>query len=381
MPQLPNGFDRADGQEGRLGKASPADSIKVSDGQLGSEVSTQEHPDSPEIERAEQATLTHRFNMSWDEAVTRIQSLGRGTILQDSYGNVTKVLSSRLQRNPGKYATLSVVSEGVSFDSPPDQFRVDPVELGVNILKHPRYFYALQGNNPTERLKNQAVIRELQNYFENVTSQYRDYLSHRMLFSLSDSSNDRTGSVLSNGAVVGAASYTPSGQDVTVSPIPGTNMAKRAALEIIEKYWRGEETPYVVGWQITWSQFYWRPQYLNPGGYVEDPITQATPQLPPYFGMVDEALGTSIFSALHSFNPQSYSSNGDRDGFTQLSWLRKADAQEEQRTWFKVDRTWVGSPIGYWDTDLYNQDKRPTNDFEFNLPSVPSNPKKPSNAV
>jgi hypothetical protein len=379
-----SGFDRADGIDDRPGTATPSDALLISSAGNGTtpagedqtldSIPFEENPDSPEIERAEQATLTHRFILPWNEALTRIQSLGRGTVLFDSYGNATKVLSAKIQRQKPGYATLHVVEEGLSFDSPPDQFRIEPVELGINIMKHPRYFYAFLGNGygSTEEKDNQMVIRLLQDYMENTTAAFRDALTKMIEDSIGHP----------KGAAQDGVSTTPPPVGGTVAPnsnvqppeydpatraykgralVAGTDMAKRAALEIIQKYWRGEETPYIVGYQITWTVFYFRPPSLNPGGYVEDPMRQATPQLPEYFYSTNWPPNTTdtIFDYITTYNPQCYSSTGKRGGPLLISWLRKADVMEEQRTWFKVDRTWIGSPVGFWDTELYSGGERP----------------------
>jgi hypothetical protein len=132
-------------------------------------------------------------------------------------------------------------------------------------------------------------------------------------------------------------------------------------MEIIIKYWRGEETPYVVGYEMTWSQYYFVSPWLNPGGYVEDPMTQSTPQLPEYFySRVFPPNGSyTIFDYLPYINPQCYSSDGTYAGSVNISWLRKADQVEYQRTWFRITRTWIGSPVGFWDSDLYTTNNRP----------------------
>lgn len=95
MADLPTGFDRADGLDGRLGTATPAGAINA-DSASGTtsidDIPIEELPDSPTMERAEQATWTHRFRMSLQEAKTRILSLGRGTVREDSFGNLFTVL-------------------------------------------------------------------------------------------------------------------------------------------------------------------------------------------------------------------------------------------------------------------------------------------------
>jgi hypothetical protein len=202
----------------------------------------------------------------------------------------------------------------------------------------------------------------LQDYFENPQQNVRDTKTEVIYYSLG---------VPAGGTTVTIPGSSPS-RDITT--IAGTDLAKRAALEIIQKYWRGEETPYVVGYQITHSSFWFRPPFLNPGGYIEDPIYDASPQLPDYFWSPDfPPSAATIFDQLAAINPQCYSSTGLPDGPVVLSWLRKADEVEYERTWFKVIRTWIGSPVGFWDTELYTAQKRPTTAAEF----LTINPAKP----
>ena len=74
-------------------------------------------------------------------------------------------------------------------ESPPDEFSIVPVELGVNIIKHPRYFYAFMGDGygSTTEYQNQMVIRLLQDYMENPSANYRDAII-RMLYDSLDNS-------------------------------------------------------------------------------------------------------------------------------------------------------------------------------------------------
>jgi hypothetical protein len=152
---------------------------------------------------------------------------------------------------------------------------------------------------------------------------------------------------------------------VTIDPIPGTDLAKYAAIEIIQKYWRNEETPYIIGYEISWTSYYYTPQYLNPGGYIEDPVLEATPQLPSDCWQVINGDGSTgeIFDMMANWNPQCYSEDGTITGDTAISWLRKADdVDQTQRTWIKILRTWMGTPIGHWDFDLYNWNDAPWSD-------------------
>jgi len=361
MPELETGFDRADGLSGRNGTATASGLVTARAGGVelagSAYIPLEELADSPTIERAEQGTITHKFRMSREEAYTRIQYLGRGLVRQDSFGNVFKLLSATISGETGDKCILTTVDESLSFDSPPDQFQIVPVELGINIIKHPRYFYSFLGNGygSTTEQQNQMVIRLLQNYFENTTAAYRDALSTLLLNSIG--SNTGAGDVQPpKPTKFSSVEVVFTGTD----KVSGTDMAKRAALEIIQKYWRGEETPYIAGYQITWDSFYFRPPYLNPGGYVEDPIFDANPQLPSYFWSPDyPPTSNTIFDFLAAVNPQCYSSNGLSSGIPVISWLRKADQIDYERTWFKISRIWIGSPVGFWDTELYTASRRP----------------------
>ena len=61
-------------------------------------------------------------------------------------------------------------------------------------------------------------------------------------------------------------------------------------------------------------------------------------------------------------------------GTPSISWLRKADVVSENnsRLWFECVRTWVGSPVGYWDPSLYAASRRPQvpTDYEVITPSL-----------
>lgn len=375
MPALPSGFDRADGTtfypaytidgvviwpEGYIGTAPAAGQIKVQTAGGGDELTDIpiEEPDSPEIERAEQATITHRFTMEWNEALMRLQWLGRGTFLYDQNGNTSRVLSATVRYQKPGLGYLTVVAESINFDTPWDEFQIIPVELGINIIKHPRYLYAFLGTSTAEEQANQCVIRILQDYMENPNAATRDAAIRLLKSSLNSPNGDGT-AVQPPTAKPGQSSY----EDVypAGSLVAGTEMAKRAALEIITKYWRNTETPYIVGWQIVYSQYFWAPPSINPGGYLEDPILNDTTPLPDFFWNPHwpDLSSDTIFDRIIEFNPQCYSSDGTNQGTLNISWLRKSDQVEHQRTWFKRTSTWCGSAVGYWDEELFTSGPRP----------------------
>ena len=185
LDKLPSGIDWADGLNGNLGTPSPASAVKAnaSAGAVSTVASipVEELPDSPTIERAEQATITHSYILPYAEAINKISIYGRGTLTKDSVDNYYRVLSSSLTRMKGNMARLQIVSEALTYDNPPDEFQIVPVELGVDILKHPRYFYALMpsnqipgftGDDDTDEQKTikQQIIRLIQVYRENPTT-------------------------------------------------------------------------------------------------------------------------------------------------------------------------------------------------------------------
>ena len=382
--QLPAGPDRADGSEGQFGVASDANQTVINDSQGNNTFEINELPDSPQFELAEQETCVHTWRMSYDEAITRKEYYGRGTVLEDSNGDYWRVLSCSIKTQAGyaKPVLFSVASESLSSNLPPDRFSINPVELGINIIKYPRYFYAF---NPiesqdaswaTNQVLNEQVIRVLQNYFENTTSQYRDAL----ILQLSNSIG-YPGTVVNGVAIpaaniqidlaTGLASGSPSIPG-WITPICGTDLAKAAGMEIIQKYWKNEETPYIVGWQIDWYSYSYLPQYLNPGGYLEDPILDANPQLPDDFWSTTGQDANTIFDYITQYNPQCYSQDGTTGGPLVISWLRKADQVDQtQRTWEIIHRQWVGTPIGFWDADLYNESNRPSVYTDYNIITPP----------
>lgn len=351
--QLPSGPSDL----GSLGTATLPGQIVISSADGDGIIPINELPDSPEVECGEQETIKRRFSMNWDEACTQQLFLKRGTILgPDSNGEYSRVQTCTKQRQSGGRAILTIISESLSTDTPPDVFEVNPVDLGINIIKYPRYFYAFEptaamdADYKNSELLNQSVIRALQNYFENTTAAYRDALTFQIWQSLT-----YTGTVV-NGVAIPDDSFPAALEDgtgVTIDPIPGTDLAKRAALEIIQKYWRNEETPSVSGFEIVKTSYSFTPQYLNPGGYIEDPIYDATPQLPEEFWLTSN--DDSIFDAMGRINPQNYSVTGKEGGDTSISWLRCADKVDQtQRTWIKIRSRWMGTPIGHWDEDLFN---------------------------
>ena len=402
---LPHFLDRADGVtnygSGTVGAPTPAGAITIQ-GPIGAtDYEIQEDVDSPTLERAEQATITKSFHdLSWNEACTRIDSLGRGGILIDQFGNQIRILSSTIQSQRGNKATLKIVSEGLSFDTPPDEFTCTPVELGINIIKHPRYYSAL---NPASTDYNnyvtvgdtevslasvkQAIIRAIQTYqdspFFPSADNINGLIQNNIISQVSGSTINVQVPIAGFDANEkedtppiwdGVTDNLPDGNYryaiVSVpATAPGILMAQAAAQELIQKLWKIEDSPYMVGFEISWSVYYYRPPYINPGGYVENPITEANPALPDYFYSTDNPPTTfsTIFDRLFAYNPQCYSNDGTWSGSTELSCLRKSDSIEYCRTWFKITRSWLCSAIGVWDNDICSSGFRPQVPSDYHL--------------
>lgn len=334
VPYPPNGIDRADGSQtddagNPIGTPNVDGSFKFNN-PVGDEFCFEELPDSPEIERAEQATFQHRFRVDPTTGLELLQGLGRGRFLQDSAGNVTRVVSSRLNWQKGLIPMLSVTAESVSFDTPPDEFSIQITELNPAIEKHPRYAF---------------LTIQLRNFVANSVSGAQV---------ITQSQADKTlrtsiGSILA-----------PNPPATPVEFVGTIKQNQDACVELLNKRRIGEDTFYLPGFRVVWAQYYWKPQPLNPGGYIGDPILEG---LPWYFWSIDFTPdGSDIFSRFAEINPQYYTRGDDfdpdlyRDG---ISWLRQADTVEYSRTWFKITRTWLGAPYAHWDADIYSQAPSP----------------------
>ena len=298
MSVITSGLDWASGVGGLPGVSTPASAVTVLNARGNTTFVLDEMPDSPEIERAEQATIRHSFKVDWATGLVLISAFGRGAIMVDSGGNVTKILSTSLKRMRSgiMQAEFTVIAEGLSFDNPPDEFSVDAHDQQPALEKHPRY----SALTMTQRFLIRGAI---------------------------DSSYTQ-GAQATVGAVLGSLA------DPT---------QKAQAIDLLMKFRRGNESFYLPGFTVTWSQYAWSPWAVNPGGYIEDPGVGGA--VPYYFWYVNST--QTIFTQAASVNPQLYGSG--------ISWLRLADTQSWARTWYKITRTWIGSPYGFWDPSLYSQ--------------------------
>jgi len=410
---LPVGPDWADGVNdlpaqpkgasgfGKVGTPVPAGAREVDGANGGTEVQLEELTNSPEIERAEQGTFQHRLEMFYDTAIAYLGGLGRGTFVQDSgrlFGvpTVWRILSSKVQRKRGNIAELSYTAESISFDSPPDEYDLQTADLGLDILKHPRYAWALSPVSSDIATKKHVgdtdifytdiksgIIRLIQSYRDapffpstsaingliqtNIMSQIKSgFIDIHVNNTAYDSTQatatpphwDGTNANKPTGNYLYAIVSVPVDLSDDADPIV---IALATAKEIISKLWRGEDTPYIPTIELRWSQYFFAPVYLDLGGYSQDPVGV----VPDYFLDPNQDGTDNIFSQLSKICPQLFSSTGMNGGPVNISWLRKADKVDYQRTWFKVDHIWIGSPIGTWDPDLYNTNDRPQKASDF----------------
>jgi hypothetical protein len=316
----PNGFDRADGSLTHGGTATPAAAVITAP---STPAFFEERPDSPEIERSIQGTIKHMYKCDPNTAQQILMAYGRGRFISDSFGNVTRVLSSELKYGRMNTAEISITAESISFDTPPDEFSVETVELNPPIEKHPRYAFLT------------AKSRYMVNNWAQSSQQYtgqdiENYVTQQM-FPENDDTPDQT---KNPGAI-------------------GTNNQNRSALiELMTKRKVGEDTFYMAGFRINWAQYFWSSPQINPGGYIEDPIVDGG--LPTYFSdpdWINGDSGTTIFDLCKYYAPQLYK--------TGISWLRLADTIGYERIWFKRSSPWIGAPYAHWDADLYGNEPSP----------------------
>ncbi len=321
----PSGFDRATGLpagSGTLpGTLTPFGARLISN-LANNETIFEEIPDSPVIDRGEQATIVHRFMCDPVTARTLIDSNFRGLELVDSTGNLTRILSARYEYQRGDRVIIGITAESLSFDTPPAEFSVDVIEFNPALQKHPRYA-------PMTRENIQQVLSLLNS---------QDYLR------VADFSN-----------ILGINTVD------SMSPAP-----QQASAELLAKFRKGIDTFYLPGFRVSFSTFYYHPQPLNPGGFIQDPYPDQ---------LIDPATGIVFWSSNGTFggnnifledtatiNPMLYG-NG-------ITWLRLADTYTYQRTWFRLTQNWIGAPAGgfvnilstdyawkgHFDENIYNRE-------------------------
>lgn len=341
MPTWPiAGFDRGLGQFGAgTGTPSPPSNVQLrtSGASLGfnpdgTAYLFEEEIDSPQIDRGEQFTVKHRFKCDYYTGTQIIASLGRGDYQTDSGGNVFRVLSVGLDvdsATKGNTAILSTVSECVSAVVPPDEFSVDAVEFNPALFRHPIFSKTLNYNLPPTPTSPNPSPAEL-NGFQIISAIYNS---------------------VNSGSLPSQSEFTS-----LLNPQNITDGSVRAnASLLLQKLQKNEETFYLAGVKLNFTQFSFVPWDINPGGYIEDPF--ATSAIPPFFWSRNGDGSDNVFNTLASqVNPQMY--GNDTPGA--FIFLRLCDNQVFDRTFFKLTSSWIGGPSGsptlganYWDTDIY----------------------------
>lgn len=276
----------------------------------------EEYSDSPTVEFGEQCTITHRF--SCDPFTARIiqTNYPRKTLMLDNssgpFGpNVSRVLSTTakpIAKSGGNLWELTMVSEAQSFANPPDEFDISIIELNPTAEKHPRYSALTYFQRNIVRNQEVSDFIDVQQVYAGIINQF-------------SSSNNQW-------------------QD-----------QRGQALELLYKKQKGEESFYLSAYKIVYSQYFWAPVNINPGGYLDNPFNI----IPQQFWT--DVNGNNIFRQQSPWNPNLYPpglGNTTANAPYGLSWLRQTDEQHLNRTWYKLTSTWIGAPIGHFDQEWYS---------------------------
>lgn len=418
------GWDRALGKtvpdgplgtlsSGPIGTAAPPGALIITTAS-GYTSYAEELPESPTVERGQQATARHAFRMPYANAVAMHIEIGMGTMIQDGGGNLWRVVTSTTESMEGEWGIFSTVSESVSFDSPPDEFQVVPSDMGIDIIKHPRYFpnlypTAAELGTYVGQIK-ESIIRGIQTYRDspffptanNVTSFINGFVQDKMVAGLKtgkiviaypnpnftpqfDYKADTDIQYLNTGLTfppVATANgqkndhFIPVGVDTNTYQFASVQLAMAAASEIITKLWRMEDSPYIPSIMLRWTSYFFLPTFVNLGSYLEDPMLiipdyftnpeHPISELPPRSGLTYPFAGPHNLFALNAQNnPQDYSSTGDLRGQTNMSCLRQADEVNWQRGLCGLTRSWICSVIGTFDPQIYGATVRPTRPSDY----------------
>jgi len=274
----------------------------------------EESTDSPSLEFSDQCTIQHSWIADyWTTRYIQTQ-YARGYQMVDSFDNVSRVLATNasvIPKTMGLLWKVSVTSEAQSFANPPEEFDIQTVEFNPSAEKHPRYsdltFFGRQIVRNAEVTDNP----DAQTTYQNLVS------------TLPTGSN---------------SSY----------PFHGNQRGE--ALELLFKKSKGEDSFYLSGFKIIYSRYYWGPQPINMGGYTENPFDFIPSQY-----WTDQTTEKNIFAEVAGNNKNLYPNPAGLDQFPfGLSWLRYADVQQLNRTWYKVTSTWMALPLGIWDPQWYS---------------------------
>jgi hypothetical protein len=331
--QIPSVWNRATGQlvngtiDSLFGTSNPTSGPKIGTNYAGGSATFagfipifEESSDSPVVEFGEQCTIQHTFFVDYIGSILIQTDYQRGTVMQDNVSgpfgpNVSRVLSTNSQpiaKSGTQICKLQVISEAQSFANPPDEFDVATIELNPPAEKHPRYSGLTYYQK--DIVRSQVIVDsiDIKQQFQNI-----------------------------------ASSFSQSNSNLNY---PSTQNQQQQALELMFKKQKGEDNFYLSGYKIIFSQYFWQPVQVNPGGYIENPFTV----IPSYYWT--DGLGFNIFSQTQQYNPNVYIPNqlGTSKSSYGISWLRQSDELHQQRTWFKLTSTWVGGVLGQWDNEWYN---------------------------
>lgn len=312
----PPGFYRADGLQGRLGTPTPGSAVGFNTSGYAYQGFIEEMPDSPRIEFGEQATFVHTYKMDANNAILIANSYFRGAITIDQSGLLYCVLSVNFNRQKGDFYEVVITAECISLNVPPDEFNVSPVEFNPSVFYNPMYSTVINYQPTADQIAAGARVgSDLINLINNAVG-LQQILTRQENYGQINSSTIPDPAVLA------------------------------LALKLVRVLQKGAETFYLAGWKVSWSQYSYLPPKLNPGGYIEDPVLEGG--LPSIFWSSDASgsLTSNILTAYSALvNPTFY-----EDGF---SWLRQADDLDLQRTWMRVTHSWIGGPLGRWQSELY----------------------------
>ena len=349
----PSGLDRADGLDGFPGTPTPVGTAVARQvgtpspsGSEGDGSFFEEDDESPEFDFGEQGTVAKTFETDENTFYTLLHSgsLARGQYYVDSENDISRVLSSSAKWLRGNRVKLRMTMEGINWGIPPDEFTIEAMDANPDLMKHPRYNDGSLGATGAGLTPIQkGIIRAVLNS----QNQYNAADAFNILFNPT--------------AIAGLWAGGPVAW-------PGTPedplLQKKMAWEIVQAYWRGEDTFYLPALRVTWSRFYaipldFSPDFpgLNPGGYVEDPV--ASNIIPYYFWSFD---GTDNSDPGNNIL-QKFATSIDNLYAKGASYLRQCDQLVDQRTWYKLTSVWLGAPTGpvdsngntyiYWDRNIY----------------------------
>jgi hypothetical protein len=203
----------------------------------------------------------------------------------------------------------------MTFAAPPEEFDIEVVELNPPAEKHPRY--------------------------SGLTYIQRDNIRNQTVADSADVAQQWLNSVTSS--------------CITTNPsisYPSALNQYQQGLELMYKKQKGEDNFYLSGYKMIFSQYFWQPVDINPGGYIENPFLV----VPAYYWT--DQNDNNIFSKTTQYNPNVYINNNNIPNVYAatygLSWLRQTDVLHQQRTWYKLTSTWVAGTLGMWDNEWYN---------------------------